>query len=94
MRLALPPIERYGRDMTADQMKQRLETQIAGSTAYIETDGEHFEAVVVAELFRDLNRVKQHKLVYAALEQEMKGEVHALALRTLTPEAWERDQED
>jgi len=52
-------------------------------------DGNHYAATVVAEEFRGLNRVKQHQLVYAALQGKMEGsqgELHALALTTKAPE--------
>jgi len=50
--------------------------------------GDHFEAVVVSRQFAGRTMVQQHRLVYAALGDRMGGEIHALALRTLTPEAW------
>ena len=78
--------------MTANQMKQQIEANLEGATAIVETDGEHFEAIVVSAAFEGISRVKQHKMVYATLREELKGEVHALALRTLTPEAWAREQ--
>lgn len=52
-------------------------------------DGNHYSATVVAEEFRGLNRVKQHQLVYKALQGKMegsRGELHALALTTKAPE--------
>jgi stress-induced morphogen len=48
--------------------------------------GDHFEAVVVARGFEGKSRVERHRLVYAALGDLMKKDVHALALKTLTPE--------
>lgn len=54
--------------------------------------GDHFEAVVVASSFREQNMVKQHQAVYGALGDLMRGAVHALALKTLTPEQWQADQ--
>ena len=51
-------------------------------------DGNHYAATVVAEEFRGLNRVRQHQLVYAALGDRMREEIHALSMITLTPEQW------
>lgn len=48
-------------------------------------DGDHYKAIVVAESFRGLPRVKQHQAVYAALGERMGGELHALALETRAP---------
>lgn len=52
--------------------------------------GGHFDVLVVSSLFAGLPLVKRHRLVYEALSTEMKGAIHALALRTLTPEEWHR----
>ncbi|MFA7496028.1 MAG: BolA/IbaG family iron-sulfur metabolism protein [Acidithiobacillus sp.] len=49
-------------------------------------DGAHFEALVVSASFVGISPVKQHQLVYAALGERMREEIHALSLRTLTPE--------
>lgn len=51
-------------------------------------DGQHFEAVVVSSLFEGKNMVQQHQLVYRALGDRMRSEIHALSMRTFTPEAW------
>ena len=51
-------------------------------------DGQHFEAVVVSEAFRGKARVQQHQLVYRALGERMREEIHALSMQTLTPEDW------
>ncbi len=49
-------------------------------------DGDHYAAEVVSESFRGLSRVKQHQLVYAALQGNMGGVLHALALQTSAPD--------
>jgi len=51
-------------------------------------DGAHFEAVIVSPSFAGLNRVKQHQLVYAALGDRMREEIHALSMKTFSPEEW------
>ncbi len=51
-------------------------------------DGQHFEAVVVSPQFTGKNKVQQHQLVYRALGDRMHSEIHALAMRTFTPDAW------
>jgi len=51
-------------------------------------DGQHFEAVVVSPAFVGKNMVQQHQLVYQALGDRMRSEIHALSIRTFTPEAW------
>jgi acid stress-induced BolA-like protein IbaG/YrbA len=51
-------------------------------------DGAHFEAVVVSAAFAGASRVARHQLVYAALGDRMREEIHALSMKTLTPEEW------
>jgi len=51
-------------------------------------DGQHFEAVIVSPEFTDKNMVQQHQLVYKALGDRMRSEIHALSIRTMTPEVW------
>jgi acid stress-induced BolA-like protein IbaG/YrbA len=51
-------------------------------------DGHHFEAVIVSAEFRGKSKVQQHQLVYRALGDRMREEIHALSMRTLTPEEW------
>ncbi|MCA9601714.1 MAG: BolA family transcriptional regulator [Polyangiales bacterium] len=49
---------------------------------------DHYQATVVAPAFAGKSRVEQHQMVYRALGELMAGPVHALALRTYTPDAW------
>ena len=61
------------------------------SSDYVEVlgdDGQHFEAVIVSPKFTGKNMVQQHQLVYLALGECMRTEIHALSIRTFTPEAW------
>jgi acid stress-induced BolA-like protein IbaG/YrbA len=51
-------------------------------------DGAHFEALVVSPEFAGLNRVRRHQLVYAALGDRMREEIHALSMQTLSPDEW------
>jgi len=51
-------------------------------------DGHHFEALIVSAAFRGKPKVQQHQLVYKALGSRMREEIHALSMRTLTPEEW------
>ena len=49
-------------------------------------DGDHYAATVIAESFRGKSRVQQHQLVYEALQGQMGGQLHALALQTGVPQ--------
>jgi BolA protein len=54
--------------------------------------GGHFRVLIVAETFRGQSPVARQRAVYAALGDAMKSEIHALALRTLTPDEWSRQR--
>jgi acid stress-induced BolA-like protein IbaG/YrbA len=51
-------------------------------------DGTHFEAVIVSAAFAGKSMVQQHQLVYGALGDLMRAEIHALSMKTYTPEKW------
>ncbi|MDD2833781.1 MAG: BolA family transcriptional regulator [Methylotenera sp.] len=51
-------------------------------------DGTHFDALVVSPAFAGKTMVQQHQLVYGALGDRMRAEIHALSIKTMTPEAW------
>jgi len=53
--------------------------------------GDHFQVLVISPAFEGKSLVEQHQLVYAALKESMGNDsIHALALKTLTPQEWER----
>ncbi|MFQ6678774.1 MAG: BolA family protein [Fidelibacterota bacterium] len=60
----------------------------------IDTTGtkDHFSAVVVSNSFDGLNMVKQHQMVYKTLGGYLTNEIHALQLKTMTSEQWEKDK--
>lgn len=73
---------------------QQLETYITQHLAcdYIKVlgdDGTHFEAVIVSSAFAGKSMIQQHQLVYAALGDRMRAEIHALSMQTLTLEKWQ-----
>ena len=53
----------------------------------------HFRATIVSERFAGLSRVQAQRLVYEVLDDEMGGQIHALAMRTLTPQQWSAARE-
>ncbi len=76
---------------------QQLESYIAQSLTceYIKVlgdDGVHFETVIVSEAFVGKSIVQQHQLVYAALGDRMQSEIHALSIKTYTPEQWQHSR--
>jgi len=72
-----------------DEIKQRIEASIPGARADVEDfsgGGDHFRATVTAAAFQGLSRIEQHRLVYAVFGDEIGGPIHALSLKTKTPE--------
>lgn len=56
----------------------------------VEGDGQHFNAVIVSEAFAGKRLIARHQLVYAALGDRMREEIHALSMKTLTPEEFQK----
>ena len=52
----------------------------------VEGDGQHFQAVIVSPAFAGKRLIQRHQIVYAALGDRMREEIHALSMKTLTPE--------
>ncbi len=76
---------------SAERIKAILEEKLPDCTALVSddaNDGGHFSARVVSSAFDGQSLVKQHKLVYAALGDHMRSDIHALALKTFTPDRW------
>ena len=71
-----------------EQIKHYIESGLACEHVEVAGDGHHFDAIIVSAAFRGKSRVQQHQLVYRALGDRMRAEVHALSMRTLTPEEW------
>ena len=73
--------------MDAPQIQQLIEAGLPGARATVHgDDGVHFDAEVVCEAFRGKLPLARHRMVYATLGARMGTEIHALALRTFTPD--------
>lgn len=73
-----------------EQIKGWIAERLACEHLQVDGDGHHFEAVIVSAAFRGKSRVQQHQLVYAALGERMRAEIHALSMKTYTPEDWQQ----
>ncbi len=72
-----------------DDIRTHISEGLPCEHVSVEGDGAHFNAVIVSAEFRGKSRVQQHQLVYRALGDRMREEIHALSMRTLTPEEWQ-----
>lgn len=77
---------------TPEDVKRYIAEGLACDVLEVEGDGRHFEALIVSALFEGKPRVARHQLVYAALGDRMREEVHALSMKTLTPAEWKATQ--
>ncbi len=76
---------------SAERIQQLIEAALPDCTADVRddaNDGEHFSARVVSAAFTGKTLPAQHRMVYAALGDHMRSDIHALALRTYTPDSW------
>jgi acid stress-induced BolA-like protein IbaG/YrbA len=75
--------------LTSEQVQHYIQQGLPCDYVAVQgNDGQHFEAVIVSPQFTGKNMVQQHQLVYKALGDKMREEIHALSMRTFTPEAW------
>lgn len=78
--------------MQPETIKQLIEAGLPNSEAHVDGDGHHFEAVIVCDDFAGKSMVQQHQMVYGALGDKMKAEIHALSMKTLTREQYQQAQ--
>ena len=72
--------------VTPESVKSGIEAGLACERVEVAGDGQHFQALVVSSAFAGKSRVQRHQLVYRALGERMREEIHALSMQTLTPE--------
>ena len=72
--------------VTPDSIQQGIAAGLPCERVEVVGDGQHFQALVVSTAFQGKSRVQRHQMVYAALGDRMREEIHALSMRTVTPE--------
>lgn len=77
--------------ISTNQVEAMIQAALPDAQINIQSqDGEHFDVTVVSSQFANKGLVQQHQLVYRAVQQAMSSEaIHALALKTYTPESWQ-----
>jgi acid stress-induced BolA-like protein IbaG/YrbA len=70
---------------TPDQIRAYIAAGLSCEHLHVEGDGQHFFATIVSVAFEGQRPIARHKLVYAALGDRMREEIHALSMKTLTP---------
>ncbi|MGM0525321.1 MAG: BolA family protein [Pseudomonadota bacterium] len=79
--------------MDAEQLEQLLKTEIGAAEVHAKVDGANVNIIAVGDVFTPLSRVKRQQLVYSPLKPYIAdGSIHAVSIKTYTPEAWDRDK--
>ncbi|MBB5216410.1 BolA family protein [Parapusillimonas granuli] len=73
---------------TPEQVRQYIADHLECEHIEVQGDGAHFDALIVSPAFAGKRLIARHQLVYAALGDRMRAEIHALSMRTLTPEEY------
>jgi acid stress-induced BolA-like protein IbaG/YrbA len=78
--------------MQAQDIKHLIETGLTQCTAIVEgEDGRHFTATVISPVFSGKNRIQKQQLVYTTLGKQIAdGTIHAISIKTFTPEEWQQ----
>ena len=76
--------------MDAAMVKALLQNHLDGCEFHVQGEGNHYEITAIGGVFEGLRPVKKQQLVYAALsEQIADGSIHAVHIRTFTPQEWD-----
>jgi acid stress-induced BolA-like protein IbaG/YrbA len=73
---------------TPDDLRRYISDGMSCAHLEVEGDGQHFTAVIVSSEFEGLRPIARHQVVYRALGDRMRQEIHALSMKTLTPSEW------
>ncbi len=77
--------------MTLVELKEKIEALVPDSTVYVldpRRDGQHLLALVISPVFEGMPLIKQHQMVMTPLKEDFSSSLHALGLKTFTPEKW------
>ena len=74
--------------MQSEEILTMIQQGFPDAEVRVSGDGRHFDAVVVSGAFAGKTLLEQHRLVYSTLGDKMGGDIHALTIKTYTPEQW------
>lgn len=76
--------------MLPEEIKRLIEAGLTGAEAYVEGDGAHFTAIVISSEFNGKSRLQKQQMVYDSVRKQLlDGTLHALSIKTFTPEEWQ-----
>jgi acid stress-induced BolA-like protein IbaG/YrbA len=77
--------------MDPAEVEKLIKAGLPDCEVIVKGDGSHFDAIVIGEVFAGQPLVKQQQLVYATVVDRItNGQLHALSIKTYTPQDWER----
>ena len=79
--------------VTAEVIQNLITQGLPGCQVSVDGDGRHWYATVISEAFGGKSLLQQQRLVYGTLgERLITGEIHALSIKTYTPDDWQKTQ--
>jgi acid stress-induced BolA-like protein IbaG/YrbA len=75
---------------TPELIKRYIAAGLECTHLEVDGDGQHFSAIIVSNAFAGKRLVQRHQIVYAALGDRMREEIHALSMQTLTPDEFSK----
>lgn len=76
--------------MHTDEVKKIIESHLEGVRVFVEGDGHHFSAIIIAPFFEGLSRIARQRAVLEKIGHYITdGTIHALSFKTMTPAEWE-----
>ncbi len=79
--------------MESAELKVLLDTALQLEEIHVKGEGNHFEVIAVDKLFDGMSRVKKQQTIYGPLMEHIStNTIHALSIKTFTPEEWARDK--
>ena len=72
--------------VSPQDIQQWIAAGMPDSAVQVEGDGQHFQAVIVSAAFAGKSLLQRHQMVYGVLGERMKSQIHALSMKTLTPD--------
>ena len=83
--------------MTLDEIKMTIMKAVPNSEVHVQDpmgDGQHLRAIVISPIFAGMPLIKQHQMIMTPLREAFATSVHALALKTFTPEKWDLEKQN
>jgi acid stress-induced BolA-like protein IbaG/YrbA len=71
---------------TPEKIHEYIANGLSCQVLKVTGDGHHFEAIIVSQAFEAKSQIDRHKIVYKILGDRMRQEIHALSMKTLTPQ--------